>query len=259
MRSFAIGLAAWVLATTAIQAQQPPANPAAPGVDPRLEAVLGYWEKAMLNVQTLSAEVKRTKLDKTFQTTELFEGTAQFMRGGAGQTSRAALEMFKKNQPQVFEKYLCTGNFLYEWSPPNKVIRIHELPAPKAGQISEDSFLSFLFGMKAEEAKLRYHMAYVPPPVNDKYYQYLSIRAKTPADKADFTEARLTLFASNYLPRQLWFLQPNGDEVTWDFPRVTTPANLTATSFGHPQLPPGWQFVRIPLQNPPRVLRNNNP
>ena len=84
MRSFVSGLAALVLATTLIQAQQQPAPPAVPAADPRLEAVLGYWEKAMLNVQTLSAEVKRTKLDKTFQTTEVFEGTAQFMRGGAG-------------------------------------------------------------------------------------------------------------------------------------------------------------------------------
>jgi hypothetical protein len=102
-------------------------------------------------------------------------------------------------------------------------------------------------------------MAYVPPPAGDKHYQYLQIRPKLAGDKADFSEARLTLFASNYLPRQLWFLQPNGDEVTWDFPRVITPANLGAKHFEHPQLPPGWQFVLVPRQNPPRVMRNNNP
>lgn len=250
-----------ILAAPSLRAQQPPINPVQTGSDPRLEAVLTNWERAMLNVQSLSAEVKRTKVDKTFQTTpELFEGTAQYLRGAPGQTSRAGLELFKKGQPQTYEKYLCTGNFLYEWAPANKVIRRHELPPPKPGQLADDNFLSFLFGMKAEDAKARYFLTYVPPQANDKWYQYLSIKPKATPDKADFTEARLVLLASNYLPRQLWFLQPNGDEVTWDFPRVTSPANLGPQHFAHPQLPAGWQFVPVPRQNPaPRVMRNNAP
>jgi len=257
MRSWSSLLVLTAIAGAA-QAQNPPGTPAPPAADPRLEIVLSNWEKAMLGVQTLSAEVKRTKLDKTFQTTELFEGTAHYMRGGAGQMSRASLELFKKNQPQVFEKYLCTGNFLYEWLPASKVIKRHELPTPKQGQVADDNFLSFMFGMKAEDAKAKFQITYVPAQANDKWYQYLRIQPRASADKADFSEARLTLLASNYLPRQLWFLQPNGDEVTWDLPRVTSPANLNANAFAHPQLPAGWQFVPVPLQNPaPRVLRNN--
>ena len=258
MRSLWYSLAALALLETASQAQQPPINPAPAPVDPRLDAVLSNWEKAMLNVQSLSAEVKRTHLDKTFQGTTVFEGTANYLRGGAGQTSRASLELFKKGQPQAFEKFLCTGNFLYEWSPAEKVIKRHELPAPKPGQLAEDSFLSFLFGMKADDAKARFQITYVPAPANDKWYQYLRIQPKLTADKADFTEARMVLLANNYLPRQLWFLKPNGDEVTWDFPKVASPARLGPADFGHPQLPAGWQFVPVSRQNPPpRVLRNN--
>lgn len=239
-------------------AQQQPTKPGLPPEDPRLDIVLGNWEKAMLNVQSLSAKVNRTKLDKTFQTTEVFEGTANYLRGAPGQTSRASLELFKKGQPQHFEKYLCTGNFLYQWSPAEKVIRRHELPPPKQGQIADDNFLSFLFGMKAADAKAKYQMTYVPAPANDKWYQYLRIQPKTANDKADFREARLVLMSHNHLPRQLWFLQANGDEVTWDFPKVDSPANLNAANFAHPQLPQGWQFVPVSRQNPPpRVLRNN--
>lgn len=242
----------------AVHAQNPPAVPVQPPADARLEIVLSNWEKAMLGVQSLSAEIKRTMLDKTFQTTVVFEGTAHYMRGGAGQTSRASLELFKKNQPQTFEKFLCTGNFLYEWLPADKVIKRHELPTPKQGQLADDNFLSFMFGMKAEDAKAKFHITYVPAPANDKWYQYLRIRPKANADKADFTEARLVLMASNYLPRQLWFLKPNGDEVTWDLPRVTSPANLNPSHFAHPQLPAGWRFVPVSLQQPaPRVLRNS--
>ena len=257
MRLLFLSLLALVLCQNLASAQQQPSNPD-PSADPRLDIVLGNWEKAMQNVQTLKAKVNRTKLDKTFNTTELFEGEANYLRGAAGQTSRASLEMFKKGQPQNFEKYLCTGNFLYQWSPAEKVIRRHELPTPKPGQLADDNFLSFLFGMKAADAKARYQMTYVPAPANDKWYQYLQIEAKQVADKADFTKARLVLMAHNYLPRQLWFLQPNGDEVTWDFPKVDSPANVNANTFAHPQLPAGWQFIPVARQNPPpRVLRNN--
>ncbi|MCI0684150.1 MAG: TIGR03009 domain-containing protein [Gemmataceae bacterium] len=258
MRSLCTCVLVLAVVAVAAPAQNPPASPAPAPADPRLDIVLSNWEKAMLNVQSLSAEVKRTKLDKTYQTTELFEGTAHYLRGGAGQTSRASMELFKKSQPQVFEKYLCTGNFLYEWAPASKVIRRHELPTPKQGQLADDNFLSFLFGMKAEHAKARYQMTYVPAPANDKWYQYLRIQPKHAADKVDFTEARLVLLASNYLPRQLWFLQPEGHEVTWDFPRVTSPSNLGPQHFAHPQLPADWKLVPVPLQNPqPRVLRNS--
>lgn len=255
MRFACLSVPALLLAAAVAFTQQPIAP--GPG-DPRLEAVLSNWEKAMLNIQSLTAEVRRTKLDKVLQTTTVFEGTASYLRGAAGQTSRASLELFKKNQPQVFEKFLCTGNFLYEWAPDVKQIRRHELPPPKPGQIADDNFLSFLFGMKSEDAKARYQITYIPPPANDKWYQYLRIRPKTTADQADFMEARLTLWAHNYLPRQLWFLDPQGNEVTWDFPRATSPANLTPAHFGTPQLPGGWQFVAVPRQNPaPRVLRNS--
>ncbi len=254
MRYVCLSLPALLFAAGVALTQQP-SNPAP--VDPRLEAVLINWEKAMTNVQSLTAEVHRTKLDKVYQTTEVFDGSASYLRGAAGQTSRASLELFKKNQPQVFEKFLCTGNFLYEWAPSNKMIRRHELPQPKPGQVADDNFLSFLSGMKAEDAKARYQITYIPPPADDKWYQYLRIQSKLPSDKADFTEARLTLWGNNYLPRQLWFLEPQGNEVTWDFPRVTSPANLTPAHFGTPQLPAGWQFVTVPRQNPPpRVLRN---
>jgi TIGR03009 family protein len=247
----------WLAAGNAAFAQAPGAAPQ-PALDARLEAVLSNWERAMTGVQSLYADCKRTKLDKTFQTTEVFEGNAKYLRGPAGQTSRAALEMFKKNQPQVFEKYLCSGNFLYEWSPPNKVIRVHQLPAPKPGQLADDNFLSFLFGMKAADAKAKYQISYVPDPMNNQWYHYLQIQARHAADKADFTMARLTLYSSNYLPAQLWFLQPNGDEVTWDFRNVTSPAKLGVADFAHPTLPQGWQFVQVPAQTQPRVMRNND-
>jgi TIGR03009 family protein len=247
-----------VVIGSALTAQ--PAAPPAP--DPnaaKLDEVLGKWEKAMTEVQSLLAFCNRTSIDKVFQTTEVFEGTAKFVKSAQpGHSSRASLEMRKKNRPEIYEKYICTGTYLYEYAPQNKVIRIHELPAPKPGQVADDNFLSFLFGMKAAEAKRRYQLTYVPPAANDKWYYYLKIVPVAVADKADFTEARLVLSNSTFLPRQLWFRQSNGNEVTWDFPKVINGAEIRLTEFATPALPAAdWRFVRVPRETPARVIRQN--
>ena len=114
--------------------------------------------------------------------------------------------------------------------------------------------------MKAAEAKQRYVLTYVPPPPNDKWYHYLKVQAKHAQDKADFTEAHLVLNQTNYLPRQVWFHQPNGNEVTWDFPPQDMKANadIPVAHFQQPALPQGWQFEKMPALSKPKV-RSNGP
>lgn len=232
---------AWVLAQPG-QQQPPLQQPPAPPADPQLDAVLLQWEKAMTSMQSVEAICTRTSINKAFQTTEVYEGNAKFLKTSAqGTPSRASLEMYKKGRPDVFEKYIFTGTFFYEYVPSSKIIRVHE---PPKGQMADDNFVSFVFGMKAAEAKNRYQIIYVPAPPNDKWYYYLRILPKLPSQKADFTEARLVLSASTFLPRQLWFQEPNGNEVTWDFPKIMTNAALRATDFGQPALPKDWRFIR---------------
>jgi len=105
--------------------------------------------------------------------------------------------------------------------------------------------------MKAADAKARYQLTYVPAPATDKWYHYVRIIPKSAADRADFTEARLVLSASTFLPRQLWFQAAQRNEVTWDFPKVDNGAQLRATDFGQPALPPGWQFMLVPVRPRP--------
>lgn len=244
-----------LVVASALTAQTPPAATS----DPKLDEVLQQWEKAMTSIQSLLVHINRTTIDKTYQTTEVFEGTAKYLKSNLpGQPSRASLELVKRGQPQVFEKLICTGTFLYEYAPQTKVIRVHELPPPKAGQVADDNIFNFVFGMKAADAKQRYHLFLVPPPPNDKWYAYIKIQPRHPADKAEFTEARLVLIASSHLPRQFWYQQPNGNEVTWDFPRLINNADIRATEFVQPPLPAGWQLQRISReQPPPRVVRPN--
>ena len=123
--------------------------------------------------------------------------------------------------------------------PDRKEIRYYELPKPKPGQVAEDNLLSLLFGMKADEAKSRYSLKLTK---EDQYYIYLDVEAKTPADKADFVRAQLVLNKDSFLPRQLWFEQPNGTSIVWSIPRIDTRAKVNATDFDAPRPPPGWKM-----------------
>jgi TIGR03009 family protein len=241
-----------LMATVAGAQAQQPAAPSAQDLL-KLDEVLLQWEKAMTGLDNLVVSINRTTVDKVYKDTEVFEGTAKFVRGQRGQSSRASLDLHKKARPDVYQKLICSGTFVYEFAPKDKVIRIHPQPAT-----TDDNFLAFLIGMKAVEAKRRYKLTYVPPLPNDKWYYYVKVESIDLRDKADFSEARLTLWAKNYLPRQLWFRQPNGNEVTWDFPSVVTGAAIPLTDFAQPALPAAdWRYVRVPAEVPPRVIRPN--
>jgi TIGR03009 family protein len=269
MRYLGLTLVSVVLGAMTATAQQPPASATQPAQQPapataldparnKLDALLLRWEKEMTTIQTIVAQCTRTSVDKTFQRKEIYEGTAKYMK-----PNFAMLEMQNKGKPQIFEKYVCTGTYLYEYVPQEKVIRVHELPTPKPGQVADDNFLSFLFGMRAEEAKRRYELKLVKGPPEDQWYYYVEILPRFPADKADFARARLVLNAQTFLPRELWFEQPNGDEVKWDIPKVEAGAALNRADFTSPTTPPGWSMARAPKavegaprsNVPPRVVR----
>lgn len=249
-------LAACLLAASTSVAQQN--QPAAPALDPannKLDALLLRWEKEMKNIQTLQVQATRTTVNKTFGNTVIFQGGAKYMK-----PDLALMEMQQKDKPGIFEKYVITGTFLYDFAPAQKLVRIYELPPTRPGAPpGEDNILSFLFGMKAEEAKRRYDLKLVK---EDQWYIYVEVLPKLPSDKADFQKARLVLNQSNFLPRELWFEQPNGDEVKWDLPKADVNPKLSRTDFLQPQLPPGWTSQRMPkVQSsntnslPPRVIR----
>ena len=137
-----------------VQMQQPPGSqqfPPAPqvGLDPannKLDAVLYNWEKALSGLKSLKTDVTRTAKDKVFMTTEIYKGVAQYL---APNKASLYLKNADPKKPNEFEMLVCNGQVAYKWEPSKKEIHIHELPAPKQGQINDDNFVSMLFGMKA--------------------------------------------------------------------------------------------------------------
>lgn len=161
----------------------PPAATVPP--DKKLDEYLQRWEQEMQKIQGLEATLERTEKDKTFQTEKKFVGYARYLKDGTGPNARnlAMLEMKEPGKQDIYEKFICTGTFLYQFSPTTKEIRALRLPPPKPGQVGDDNFLTFLFGMKAEQAKLRYDLKVTK---EDQYYIFLDVVPRSPQDQADF-------------------------------------------------------------------------
>src|SRR5262245_29267826 len=277
MRNPMLALAALLAAAGFVPAQTNPPGKAAPATPPqdpaaaaRLDAHLQRWEEAMRKVQTLDAEITREDKDKTFGTRTKFFGAAKYMKSGAGPTALdlATLELKQEGKADLADKFVCTGTYLYKFEVASKEIRAYEMPKPKPGQVADDSFLGFLFGMKAEAAKRRYVLNFASlktaPNGEDTHYVYVDVLPRFPEDKAEFARARLVLNKDSYLPRQLWFEHANGSDTLWDVPKIQAGVTLDRRIFDAPKVPPDWKFVPVPKGTaasngtgdvPPRVIR----
>lgn len=224
------------------QAAGAPIASSAVPADPRLDVHLNAWEAKMKTVNGLQAAITRTETDAVEKTVKQYVGEAKFLR-----PDRATLYLRSATNPQIDERFVFTGTHLYQYRSEAKRLVIHEM-ANKPGQIVDDNFLNFLFGMKAEDAKRRFDLQVAK---EDEYYVYLWVHPRLPSDRQDFTKARLVLFRSNYLPAELQFEEPNGNAVKWDIKAPDPSARLTTRDFDPPAAPKDWQVQRSPRQTAP--------
>ncbi len=213
----------------------------------------------MEGVQALSATLKRTEKDQTTDTVKHYTGFTKYLRVSSGGTTQnlALLQMTEDGKTDFSQRYVCSGAFLYEFLPAEKEIVAHEIPKPKSGQVSDDNFMSFLFGMKKEDAKARYGLKL---DHTDAYYVYVLIEPRYAADQVDFKKAQIVLFKDSLLPCRLWFLQPNNSETTWEVSKIkNNDTSIDRRDFDKPTPDPGWKMIAAPKdsETPPRVVRPN--
>ena len=233
-----------LLALSCVVAQgrgQGPARGARPSVlDPArspLDRYLMRWEDAMKNVSSLALRCSRTEKDPVRQTKTTYSGTIHFVK-----PTYFFWHMTRADRPGDFERFICTGQYIYQYIPTAKELRVYPAPKPgRNGGLAEDSSVAFLFGMKAEQAKLRYNLSLFK---EDKLYIYVDVVPLMEVDKADFEKARLVLDKQNFLPRQLWFKHPNAGEVLWDIPAIESNKKIDPRIFAAPPTPKGWKLTQ---------------
>ena len=128
MRAFGWSLSITFLAAPALLAQQPQytrpvqAPPLNVPANDSLMNLLQQWEQQMKNIKAIDATVSRTTIDKVDDTRVVYEGTAKLLR-----PDRAELYLRKKTNPQIYERIVLTGNFLYQFVPQEKKLRATQL------------------------------------------------------------------------------------------------------------------------------------
>jgi TIGR03009 family protein len=257
--AFLSALAYILLAVPVAYCQQnQPAAPLDPDHIP-LDNVLLHWEGSMKRIDSLKAWVVEEKINDVLRTRTTYEGEAKYLK-----PNLASFELRRRDKPDVYEKYICTGTYFYAFYPQNKLIRAYEMPVPKPGQVADDNFLSFLFGMKAEEAKRRYELKLMSPQNPDKNYFYLEVLPRSTGDREDFQKAWLALSQQSLLPSALMFVEPNGNRVRYDIRDIQANIRLNPNDFAKPPVPPGWRLevvprpdARAPGTPQPRVFRPN--
>jgi TIGR03009 family protein len=211
-----------------------------------LDAVLRGWQVAKQKLKTFGCAVERSSVDKALGIRDQFNGRMLFAKvNEKADGIRFQLKLEKANAPQIYEKYTCTGTELHVFDPAAKVVRVHKLPAGKQARFLADSVLASILVNGADELKGRFDMTIVQPEPPDPIYHYLLVRPRNGQGLAEFTEARISLLRSNHMPAQIWLVQPNRTEVTWNLTAWKLNVDIPAKTF-EPEVPDGWKVVPVP-------------
>ena len=252
MRVLCFSMLAMLVTALSGLAQNVAPAPQAPAED--LDKVLRGWEKAMIDLRGFACDIERKSFDKPLQTRDEYTGHAKYMKLNNKEDGiRACYELHKATNPNIYDKYICTGTEVYEYAPANNVVRVHKIPKGNQAGLPQENILSFLFGLGAEHVKARCKMELDPKAPMDGYH-YILIRPK-PGKDVDFTIARLALHRSNHLPAQFWYVMPNGSDMTWNFTKLQINEQIPPRFF-HPEVPAGWRVVPV---NAAPMIPNKRP
>lgn len=236
MRTLGLTCTAFLLCTMPLAAQGPAPSPQ-PGPE-QLDQLLKAWEQRMTGIDALATKCNRTDVHPLTKKQTTYIGDAAFMKPNMARIDLTHQdEVGKKDSEKMnFERMFCNGQYIYEYSPKDKLIIIHDVP--KNDPTADNMILAFLRGMKADDLKKRFS---VTLSKQTEWYAYLYIQPKTDADKQDFTAAQLTIWVKNpnqqgqpsltMMPARLWYRQPNGKEVTYLFSDMQPNGKVDKESF----------------------------
>ncbi|WP_020471076.1 TIGR03009 domain-containing protein [Zavarzinella formosa] len=206
-----------------------------------LDAYLKAWEDRMKSIEGLETKLKLTEIADKEQT--VYNGEATIMR-----PNFAKMFLRQSDDPtnaKRWRHYIADGSYLWDYQYKTKVAKVAKLPKENIG---DNTLLSFMFGMKADEIKKRYHITVEPenPDKFNEHYVHLMILPKTREDMQEFAKAELVLWKNNkdpkyadywMLPARLWFQHPNKNQVIWEFNGMNTQKKLIARDFSAPAFP----------------------
>lgn len=227
-----------------------------------VDGYLGAWEKRMQGIEALEMKLRLTEVEGKDQT--VYNGEATIMR-----PNFAKMFLRQTDDPtnsKRWRHFIADGQYLWDYQYKSKVAKVAKLPKDNIG---DNTLLSFMFGMKADDIKKRYYISFDPenPEKFTDNFIFLTIYPKSPADMQEFAKAELVLWKNNkdpkyadywMLPARLWFQNTNKNQIMWEFSGMNSQRKMAARDFAPPPFPDKeWtrEWAQNPNEKPSQTVR----
>lgn len=201
-------------------------------ISPELETLLKQWEQKSSQIKMLEGKHKRTTYNLVFETEQIASGVFYLETPDKGRIDLVGTKPDKNEKSSRIgksgkpfrleegpgEKWICSGQEIIAVNEEEKSYQVMPLPKDVQGENIVKSPLPFLFGMKADEAKQRYHMVLKS---NTEKSAVLIIRPRLQLDQQNYSEAYVLLDKTTYLPSAVKLFDPAGNlETVYKFEKV---------------------------------------
>lgn len=242
-------------------APQPPATAPfvlTPQQAAELDQVLNDWQRKSGEVKTLEATFTRWDYDP------VFGDPTQPKRAVNGKLRYAAPDKGYYELDDGSEKWICTGDAIFEFMKDLKEMREHPLPPEMRGKAIADGPMPFVLGVEAAKMKARYWIRIVTPQTELGKQVWLEVYPRHANDAANFQKVEVILtFAfdgtqvTKLEPHALNLHKPNGQQRdVYLFTSLIVNSRLAQLGdflglFVRPSAPLGWSHKVMDTQTAP--------
>jgi TIGR03009 family protein len=194
-------------------------------LSPELEQILMDWELNTSQFRTMAGEFSRFRYDNTFEVEKRADGKFTYeapdmgnyqLWGAKIEKGEASKKRGKDGTPFELkpddpDRWVCNGKKVIKIDDKAKQFEEVDIPPENQGKNIIDGPLPFLFGMKADKAKLRYKLS-LRKIDKEKNEIWLDVIPRWPGDSANWSKATVIIEAKTYKPRAVKLLDPTGSE-----------------------------------------------
>lgn len=210
------------------QQGQPPAaqpKPEANQVSPEMEEILKVWETYSVKLEKLEGKFERyqydyvTKIEKRSDGTYYYEapdkGRMNFVPPKQYPETETTRNMTFQVKPDYSQSWICTGKEILDVNEDGKTYNRIEIPEQFQGKNIIESPLPFLFGMKAEEVKRRYLLAFGDFHNTKQGKIHIVAAPLLETQRREYLRVEVLLKTQDFLPEavRLWWASGNGETV----------------------------------------------
>ena len=207
-----------------------PARPApapfrVPQLSPEMEQVLQEWEAKSSKIKKLSGTFERYTYDTVFEVEKRGEGAYVYFYPDKGAYRVEGTELSKGDKsdkrgadgklyllkPDTVDHWVCDGTAVFKIDEQEKTFEKMVIPPEKRGENIMDGPLPFLFGMKAEKAKMRYEFKLVQ---RTEARIWVQVKPLWPQDAQNWQLAEVMLDPEKFLPKAVRLIDPPGTKTT---------------------------------------------